>query len=94
LFFQVHDDRASFVIINRRTPKVPFTLSQDGIVTTITTSALELRYTDDQKKMFLPSNLQIKLLDESVVWTPGTVDTKNLNGTLDMGPAFAGCMDW
>lgn len=72
------EDRASLAVINRRLPKVQFTVSKrkDGLC--IRTSSVEIRYSGQEK--FNAENLSISF--DGIVWHPGDSEKGNLGGTI------------
>jgi alpha-glucosidase (family GH31 glycosyl hydrolase) len=80
------EDRASFVVINRKLPVPPFTVEEQNGYLFLTTDKLALRYkvgTHPVNNDPCDPNLQITLQvnGEDVVWYPGKKDPYNLKGT-------------
>ncbi|KAL5486960.1 hypothetical protein EMCRGX_G019505 [Ephydatia muelleri] len=76
-------DSATFAFINRNLPTPPYNISTDGGWTTITTSAIQVRYLPDQFT-FNNKNLEvsIQLNGNTVVWQPTPGANATLNGNL------------
>jgi hypothetical protein len=82
----VFEDRASFVVINRRLPVPAYTVQKSGGYLYIVTDKLELRYKTGTHPVGsdpCDPNLQITLPvnGEDIVWYPGKKDPYNLKGT-------------
>ncbi len=77
------EDRASFAFPTRYADPTPHTCEQTGSQFHIQTEPLSLDYTDDGEP-FGADNLTIRvdLNGQTVEWTPGTLNTGNLRGTL------------
>lgn len=80
------EDRASFVVINRKLPVPAFSKREEGGYLYITTDKLELRYktgehpvNDDRCNPNLQITMQMN--GEDVIWYPGKKDPYNLKGT-------------
>ncbi|GHU68203.1 hypothetical protein FACS189413_04530 [Bacteroidia bacterium] len=80
------EDRASFVVINRRLPVPGYTVREENGYLYITTDKLVLRYktgafpvTDNLNNPHLQITLQVNGREE--VWYPGKYDPYNLKGT-------------
>ena len=78
------EDHGTFAFPSRRPRTVP-TFSQriEDNLLTIDTGALQLQYRTGTNQPFSPESLSIifQLNGDSVVWTPGTVNSGNLRGT-------------
>ena len=83
----VFEDRATFVVQNRKMDVVPsFTKSEDNDFVYITTDKLTLKYrknTDPRTIPASPANLSVvmKHNGQDVLWYPGKPDPLNLKGT-------------
>lgn len=88
------EDRASFVVVNRKLPVVSFSKKEDADWLTIQTKSLTLRYRKEAN--FTSENLSIKFnLDgKAVVWQPGIEDKGNLGGTARTLDGCTAGKDW
>lgn len=83
----VFEDRATFVVQNRRMDVVPrFKNTDDGEWFYLTTDKLKLKYrkgTDPRTRPASPDNLSITITHkgQNVLWYPGKQDPQNLKGT-------------
>ncbi|MBD5371038.1 MAG: DUF5110 domain-containing protein [Bacteroides sp.] len=80
------EDRATFVVQNRRMPVIPkFTSADDGDWLTISTDRLDLRYRKGTDPRAGEESLTITMRPDSTgltaVWYPGKPDPLNLKGT-------------
>ncbi len=78
----VFEDRPTLAVVNRRMPKVPFSLKKTGKRLTLATARLTLRYLDDGRP-FSAANLNVTFVlnGRAVRWHPGKADARNLKGT-------------
>jgi hypothetical protein len=103
------DDRATFVVVNRHLPAVPFKVHNVSLQNvTVETTHVRVRLDVHALKQggeISAASLSVDVLTKqgtsAASWSPGTMPTKdgiiddpmNLNGTFDHGAAFAGGLD-
>lgn len=80
------EDSATFVVVNRELPRVPFKVDSTGAYLTITSPTFVVRYrkgTDPLTSPAGPDNLSVtfKVDGQAVEWYPGKPDPQNLKGT-------------
>lgn len=88
------EDRASFVVVNRKLPMVSFTKKEDTDWLTIQTKELTMTY--KKGAPFSKDNLSITfdLNGKAIVWQPDLEDKANLGGTARTLDGCKGGKDW
>ncbi|WP_299216604.1 glycoside hydrolase family 31 protein [uncultured Aquimarina sp.] len=89
------ENRASFIVINRKTTIPKFDVTEKDGWLVIVTNELELRYKKESGK-FSVDNLQISLNNngDKVIWKPGIENKGNLLGTTRTLDGYDGGKTW